>query len=65
MINNKMIAHDIKWIFIKATGIGLGQPFVEFKIKDFKTQSLRGADFPRGACQPCDVMRRSVDNQAN
>ena len=57
VLNNQVIAHGIKWIFISAGGIRFGQTFFELEIENFESQRLSSSDFIRVSHQTRCVLR--------
>src|SRR5271170_1993125 len=55
MFNNEVIANGVERVLIQSGRVGLFKPFVEFKIKDLKTQGLGSANVIHVSGQPCRI----------
>ena len=65
MFDQQMVANRIEWIGIEAGAVRRGEALVEFEIKNFEAQGLRGMNLRRIAREARGVMRRRTDQQPN
>jgi hypothetical protein len=58
MLHHQMVAHRIEGIFIPASGVRIGQTFVEFEVEYLKSKGLSGPEFIQVLRESRLVLRR-------